>query len=85
MRRTIDREVAFSEQEKAVVQWEKAAIERDLEVEERAKAARDTINYTKAAAKMIDEDRADLQQRELAVVEERARLAAHRVDLANRA
>jgi hypothetical protein len=34
---------------------------------------------------MIDEERADLPQRELAVVEERARLAAHRVDLGNRA
>jgi hypothetical protein len=65
-----------------VIRREKAAIERDLEVEEKVKAARDVINHAKAAAKMIDEQRADLQEQELAVVKERASLAAHRVDLA---
>jgi chromosome segregation ATPase len=83
MHRTIDREAAVAEREKAVVRQEKVVIKRDLEVEEWAKAARDVINHTMAAAKMIDEERANLQQQELAVAEERARLASLRVDLAN--
>jgi hypothetical protein len=49
MRRAIDRE-------KAVAQREKAAIQRDLEVEEKVQAACCTIDYAKAAAKMIDEE-----------------------------
>jgi hypothetical protein len=55
MRRTLDQEAAVVQREKAVVRWEKAEIERDLEVEEKVKAARDVINHAKATAKMIDE------------------------------
>jgi hypothetical protein len=85
MRRTIDQEAAVAQREKVVVQREKAAVQKDLEVEEKLQTARRTIDYVKAAAKMIDEERADLQQRELSVVEERACLAARLVDLETRA
>jgi hypothetical protein len=74
LRRVIDQEMA--------VAWrEKAAILKDLEVEQKERAARHTIDNAKAVAKMIDEERADLQQRELAIQEEKAHLAARLVDM----
>jgi hypothetical protein len=85
MCRTLDREAAVAQREKAVVRREKAAIERELEMEKKMMATRDVINHAKAAAKMIDEQRADLQEQELAVVKERASLAARLVDLVTRA
>jgi hypothetical protein len=85
VRRTLDQDTAIAQQEKAVIRWEKVAIERELEVEEKAKAARDVINHAKATAKLIEEQRAGLQEQELAVVKERASLAARLVDLVTRA
>jgi hypothetical protein len=69
----------------AVARREKAAILKDLEVEEKERAARHTIDYAKAAVKMVDEERADLQQREVAVQEEKAYLATRLVDMEVRA
>jgi hypothetical protein len=40
------------------------------------------INHDKAALKLIEEQRADHQERELAVALEKSSLAAYRVDLA---
>jgi hypothetical protein len=40
---------------------------KDLEVDQKERAARHTIDSAKAAAKMIDEERSDLQQWEVAV------------------
>jgi hypothetical protein len=75
MRRAHDREAAAARREKVV-------IERELMMEERSKAARDLTNHAKAALKLIEEQHADLQERELAVAEEKASLAAYRVELA---
>jgi hypothetical protein len=74
MRKAVDREMA-------VARREKAAILKDLEVEQKERATRHTIDCAKAAVKMIDEERADLQQREVAVQEEKARLTARLVDM----
>jgi hypothetical protein len=60
MRSTLDREAAVAQREKAVILQEKAAIERELAVEEKAKAAHDVINHARAAAKLIEEQRAIL-------------------------
>jgi hypothetical protein len=43
------------------------AIERKLMMEERSKAAHDMVEHTKAVLKLIEEQRADLQEWELAV------------------
>jgi hypothetical protein len=43
------------------------AIERELTMEERSKAAHNMVNHAKAALKLIEEQQADLQERELAV------------------
>jgi hypothetical protein len=50
-------------------------------VEQKEQATRHTIDSAKAAAKMIDDEGADLQQREVAVQEEKARLATRLVDM----
>jgi hypothetical protein len=55
LRRVIDREMV-------VARREKAAILKDLEVEQKERAAQHTIDTAKVAAKMIDEEQADLQQ-----------------------
>jgi hypothetical protein len=85
MRRTLDQEAAVARREKAVVQREKLAIERELIMEERAKAARDMVDHTKAALKLIEEQRTDLQEWELAVAQEKSSLATYRVDVVTRA
>jgi hypothetical protein len=78
LRRVVDREMAVTRQEKA-------AILKDLEVEQKEQATHHTIDCAKAAAKMIDEERADLRQPEVAVQEEKARLATRLVDMEVRA
>jgi hypothetical protein len=60
MRRIIDREIAVVSREKAVARKEK-------EVELKERMARHTINTTKAMAKMIDDEQAALNHREVAV------------------
>jgi hypothetical protein len=65
--RTLEREAAVARREKAAVQREKVAIERKLMMEERSKAAHDMVEHTKAVLKLIEEQRADLQEWELAV------------------
>jgi hypothetical protein len=77
--------VTVARWEKAVVQRERLAIERELAMEERSKASHDMVNHAKAALKLIEEQQADLQERELAVAQEKASLAGYRVDLATRA
>jgi hypothetical protein len=74
MSRAVDREMAVARREKAVIL-------KDLEVEQKERAAHHTIDRAKAAVKMIDEERADLQQREVAIQEEKAGLAARLVDM----
>jgi hypothetical protein len=54
-------------------------------MEERSKATRDMVNHAKAALKLIEEQRADLEERELAVAKEKSSLTGYRVDLATRA
>jgi hypothetical protein len=85
MRRTLNREAAIARQEKAAAQWEKVLIKRELMMEERSKATRDMVNHAKAALKLIEEQRADLEERELAVAKEKSSLTGYRVDLATRA
>jgi uncharacterized protein (DUF3084 family) len=74
MRRVIDREIA-------VAQREKAATRKEEEVELKERTAWHTIDGAKAAAKMIDDERAALQQRELAVQKKEALLTALQTDL----
>jgi hypothetical protein len=85
IRRTLDREAVVAQRERAVVQREKLVIERELVMEERSKAARDVINHAKATMGLIEEQQANLQEWELAVVQEKVNLAAYRVLLATRA
>jgi hypothetical protein len=85
MHRTLDQEVAVARREKAATQREKVAIEWELTMEERSKAAHDMVNHAKATLKLIEEQHADLQKRELAVAQEKASLAAIRADLAKHA
>jgi hypothetical protein len=60
MRRVINRDTAITRREKAMTL-------KEAEVEQKERAARHTIDSAKAAAKMIDEERSDLQQWEVAV------------------
>jgi hypothetical protein len=78
MHRVIDREIA-------VARREKAATRKEEEVELKERTACHTIDGAKAAAKMIDDKRATLQQQEVAVQEEKARLAALQTDMESRA
>jgi hypothetical protein len=74
MRRVIDQEIA-------VARREKAATRKEEEVELKERTARHTIDGAKATARMIDDERAALQQREVAIQEEKARLTALQTDL----
>jgi hypothetical protein len=74
MHRVIDREMA-------VARREKAATQKEAEVELKEWTARHTIDGAKAAAKMIDGERTTLQQREVAVHEKEARLTALQANL----
>jgi hypothetical protein len=74
MRRVIDREMAVATREKAVTR-------KEMEVELKELSAHHTIDTAKVMAKMIDDERATLNLREVAVQEEEARLAALRSDL----
>jgi S-adenosylmethionine:diacylglycerol 3-amino-3-carboxypropyl transferase len=74
MRRVIDREIAVGRREKAATQ-------KEVEVELMERTAHHTIDGAKAAARMIDDERAGLQQREVAVQEKEARLATLQADL----
>jgi hypothetical protein len=60
MRRVIDWETA-------VTQREKAATQKEAEVELKERTACHTIDGAKAVAKLIDDERAALQQWEVAV------------------
>jgi hypothetical protein len=64
MHRVIDREVA-------VVRREKAATQKEAAVELKEHFAHQSINAAKTIAKMIDDERAILKQREVAVQEGR--------------
>jgi hypothetical protein len=74
IRRVIDREVA-------VAHREKAATRKEAEVELKEWSARHTIDAAKMMAKMINDERATLKQREKAVQEGEARLATLQTDM----
>jgi hypothetical protein len=74
MRRVIDREIAVGRREKAATQ-------KEVEVELMERTAHHTIDGAKAAARMIDDERAGLQQREVAVQEKEARLVTLQTNL----
>jgi hypothetical protein len=74
MRRVID-------QEMAVAHREKAATRKEAEVELKEQSARHTIDAAKSMAKMIDDERTVLKQREVAIQEEEAHLVALEIDL----
>jgi hypothetical protein len=77
MRRVIDREIA-------VARREKAATQKEAEVELKEQSARHSIDAVKTMAKMIDDKRAILKQREVAVQEGEAHLEARTQDLKER-
>jgi hypothetical protein len=74
MRRVIDREMA-------VARREKAATQKEAEVELEERSTHQSIDAAKTMAKMIDDERAILKQREVAVQEGEARLAALQTDM----
>jgi hypothetical protein len=74
MRRVIDREMAVATREKVVTR-------KEMEVELKERSACHTIDTTKAMAKKIDDERATLNLREVAIQDEEACLAALRSGL----
>jgi hypothetical protein len=77
MRRVINREIA-------VARREKTATQKEAEVELKERSTRRSIDAAKTMAKMIDDERAILRQREVAVQEGKAHLEARTQDLKER-
>jgi hypothetical protein len=72
------------DREMAVAQREKAAVLKDLEVEQKERTARLSFDSTKAAVKKIEDERAIFEQQKMAFQEEKARLAIYLKDIETR-